>query len=58
MQYQCVRRPKLLFYLVLAGAGEEPRAAGGTSRAPARANASMAIFQVPFSDFKILNQLP
>ena len=31
---------------------------GRPSRAPARANASMAIFQVPFSDFKILNQLP
>jgi hypothetical protein len=26
--------------------------------APARANASIAIFQFPFSRFRILNQLP
>jgi hypothetical protein len=48
----------LLFYLLLAGVGEELAAAGGASIAPARANASIAIFQVPFSRFSILNQLP
>ena len=47
----------LLFYLLLAGGGEEPVAAGGAS-IMARANASMAIFKVPFSRFRILNQLP
>ena len=46
-----------LFYLLLAGGGEEPVAAGGASMM-ARANASIAIFQVPFSRFSILNQLP
>ena len=37
----------LLFYLPLAGGGEEPVAAGVSIMA--RANASIAIFQVPFS---------
>jgi hypothetical protein len=46
----------LLFYLPLAGGGEEPVAAGISVMA--RANASIAIFQVPFSPFSILNQLP
>ena len=43
---------KSLFYLLLGGA-----AAGGASII-ARANASIAIFQVPFSRFSILIQLP
>ena len=53
------RRPLLfemrpfLFYLLLAGA-----AAGGASKTPVRANASIATFQFPFSRFSILNQLP
>ena len=44
------------FYLLLVG--EEPAETGGASITPARANASIAIFQVPFSRFSILNQLP
>jgi hypothetical protein len=50
-------RPPLL-YLALVGGGEEPVAAGGASITPPRANASIAIFQFPFSRFSILNQLP
>ena len=41
-----------------AGGGEELAAAGGASITPARANASIAIFQFPFSRFSLLNQLP
>ena len=51
------RRQPFLFYLLLAGGGEEPVAAGGAS-IMARANASIAIFQAPFSRFSILNQFP
>jgi hypothetical protein len=51
-------RLKSLFYLLLAGGGEELVAAGGASITPTRANASIAIFQVPLSPFSILNQLP
>jgi hypothetical protein len=50
-------KDKSLFYLLLVGGGEEP-AAGGASITPARANASIAIFQFPLSRFRILNQLP
>ena len=45
-----------IFYLLLAGGVEEPVAAGQFIMA--RANASIAIYQVPFSRFRILNQLP
>jgi hypothetical protein len=51
-------KDKSLFYLLLAGSGGEPVAAGGGSMAPARANASIAIFQFPLSRLRILNQLP
>ena len=61
---RCVTRQEERFvstinpvYLVLAGGGEEPAAAGGAS-IMARANASIAIFQFLFSRFSILNQLP
>ena len=47
-----MRPPPL--YLALARGGEEPVAAGGASITPARANASIAIFQFPFSRFSIL----
>jgi hypothetical protein len=44
------------FYLLLAGGGEEPGAAGESIMA--RANASIAIFQLPFSRFRILTSCP
>jgi hypothetical protein len=48
-------KDKVAVYLPLLGAGE---ALVGASKAPERANASIAIFQVPASGFSILNQFP
>jgi DNA mismatch endonuclease, patch repair protein len=53
-----LRRLATSDYLLLAGGGEELAAAEGSSVLSARANASIAIFQVPFSRLRILNHLP
>jgi hypothetical protein len=45
-------------YLLSVGAGEGLGEIGGASMTPGRATASIAIFQFPFSRFRILNQLP
>jgi hypothetical protein len=47
---------KIADYLLSVGAGLGE--IGGASMTPGRATASIAIFQFPFSRFRILNQLP
>ena len=58
MHLSIMRKINRRVYLLASGVCEGLAAAAGGASKPARANASIAIFQFPLSRFRILNQLP
>ncbi len=58
MHTSIMRKINRRVYLLASGVCEGLAAAGEASMSPGRATASIAIFQFPFSRFRILNQLP